>query len=72
MRPSIDPNLRKYLHCIEILQEFMITKDISVRHINLIEFQQHVGSKMRQLGISKEQQDDNLRQVNPKEYTKLK
>lgn len=48
----------------------MITKDISVRHINLIEFQQHVGSKIKQLGISKEQQDDNLRQVNPKEYTR--
>ncbi len=72
MRPSIDPNLRKYLHCIEILQEYMLTKDISTKHIYLIEFQQHVGSKIRQLGISKEQQDDNLRQVSPKEYTKLK
>jgi len=72
MRPSIDPNLRKYLHCIEILQEYMLTKDISTKHIYLIEFQQHVGRKIRQLEISKEQQDDNLRQVSPKEYTKLK
>lgn len=70
MRPSIDPKLRKYLHCIEILQEYMLTKDISTKHIYLIEFQQHVGSKIKQLGISKEQQDDNLRQINPKEYTR--
>ena len=71
MRPSVDHiNLNKHFHCIEILQEFMLTKEISTRHITLIEFQQYVGKNIKQLSLSIEQQDDNLRQISPKEYTR--
>lgn len=48
----------------------MLTKEISTRHITLIEFQQYVGKNIKQLSLSIEQQDDNLRQISPKEYTR--
>ena len=71
MRPSVDHiNLNKHFHCIEVLQEFMLNKDISIKQITLIEFQQHVGKNIKQLSLSIEQQDDNLRQISPKEYTR--
>lgn len=48
----------------------MLTKEISTRHITLIESQQYVGKNIKQLSLSIEQQDDNLRQISPKEYTR--
>lgn len=47
-----DHQQMKYRHCIEVLQEYLLTKDLHIKHIQLIDFQQYVGSNIMYLDDS--------------------
>jgi len=59
----------KYRHCIEVIQEYLLTKDLHIKHIQLIDFQHYVGSNIMYLDDSTPHEENtNLKQIKPKTY----
>ena len=59
----------KYRHCIEVLQEYLLTKDLHIKHIQLIDFQQYVWEKIMYLDDSTPfKENNNLVHALPKTY----
>ena len=59
----------KYRHCIEVLQEYLLTKDLHIKHIQLIDFQHYVGEKIMYLDDSNPYKENKiLTQIKPKTY----
>ena len=59
----------KYRHCIEVIQEYLLTKDLHIKHIQLIDFQHYVGAKIMYLDDSTPyKENNNLIHALPKTY----
>jgi hypothetical protein len=57
----------KYRHCIEVIQEYLLTKDLHIKHIQLIDFQHYVGTNIMYLDDSNPYKENtNLTQIKPK------
>lgn len=62
-----DHQQMKYRHCIEVLQEYLLTKDLHIKHIQLIDFQQYVWEKIMYLDDSTPYKENTiLTQIKPK------
>lgn len=59
----------KYRHCIEVMQEYLLTKELSIKEIKLIEFQHYVWWKISYLDDSTPtKENDNLVHAKPRTY----
>ncbi len=57
----------KYRHCIEVIQEYLLTKDLHIKQIQLIDFQHYVGTKIMYLDDSTPYEENTiLKQIKPK------
>ena len=57
----------KYRHCIEVIQEYLLTKDLHIKHIQLIDFQHYVGANIMYLDDSNPYKENTiLTQIKPK------
>ncbi len=64
-----DYNQVKYRHCIEVIQEYLLTKDLSIKQIQLIDFQHYVGTNIMYLDDSTPSKENtNLKHIEPKTY----
>lgn len=64
-----DYNQVKYRHCIEVIQEYLLTKDLHIKQIQLIDFQHYVGTNIMYLDESNPTKENtNLKQIEPKTY----
>lgn len=59
----------KYRHCIEVIQEYLLTKDLHIKQIQLIDFQHYVGANIMYLDDSNPCKENTiLTQIKPKTY----
>lgn len=64
-----DYNQVKYRHCIEVIQEYLLTKDLHIKQIQLIDFQHYVGGNIMYLDDSTPSKENtNLVHALPKTY----
>lgn len=59
----------RYRHCIEVIQEYLLTKDLHIKHIQLIDFQHYVGTNIMYLDDSTPYKENTiLTQIKPKTH----
>ena len=59
----------KYRHCIEVMQDYLLTQDISTKQILLIDFQHYIGERIMYLDDSTPYEENTiLTQIKPKLY----
>lgn len=64
-----DYNQVKYRHCIEVIQEYLLTKDLHIKQIQLIDFQHYVGTNIMYLDDSTPSKENtNLVHALPRKY----
>ena len=64
-----DYNQVKYRHCLEVIQEYLLTKDLHIKQIQLIDFQHYVGENIMYLDDSTPSKENtNLTHALPRTY----